>query len=605
MQIQNISEKKVLRQIRNADAHGDIEILLDSWERGKTIIKFKVNTKNIQMIEISERDFTKLVSSIYSRAYNEIDITDVFLLNKEKTYELSRGITTEGELIDFLNKRNMLKVKIKGKKKEDKEGLTEDKIVRLLLLTDDRSCCTNEDIGTRNRDKDIEIIDIKEIDYEDRKIIIDFVRNNPGFYTERIDIQRNLIAEVLRRKYIPKEQSELSKITKMLSIYNKTIQYFERKNMEYFENDMERQFSILSKIVFLTNKEKLFDNKVDYNQIDISSVDIRYMANVNSSTIQEQFFRRLRNSLTHYRYEILDSEDDGLNRKVHLWDEDKTGITFDANVDLKECINIIMKMEFLKQISNKHKQQGDEQSQYTEANLEEFDCINISKDPKQFMYFDMDKRNNKKIIECAIESDRSVLLYIGNKIEEDREYLKDILIRYPDAIIYLKKYKNDEEFVRIALEADGYLLDCVDDKYKQNEEFVLLALESCKDRRILYDVPMNIVYRRDFIKKALLIDSLIIGLTSKENQDDEELAMLAVKGNGLAIKYISSRLKRDKRIVLEAIKQNICAKKFISKELYDDPYFCEEVEKIEKQHELEIVKTQKNDKLSESVGIDK
>lgn len=62
MQIQDISEKKVLRQIRNADAHGDIEILLDSWEIGRTIIKFKVNTKNIQMIEIGEREFIKIVS---------------------------------------------------------------------------------------------------------------------------------------------------------------------------------------------------------------------------------------------------------------------------------------------------------------------------------------------------------------------------------------------------------------------------------------------------------------------------------------------------------------------------------------------------------------
>ena len=78
----------------------------------------------------------------------------------------------------------------------------EEKIVRLLLLTDDRSCCTNEDISTRNNDRDIEIIDIKAIDDEDKKDIIDFVRNNPGFYTERVDIQRNLIAEVLRRKYI-------------------------------------------------------------------------------------------------------------------------------------------------------------------------------------------------------------------------------------------------------------------------------------------------------------------------------------------------------------------------------------------------------------------
>lgn len=168
----------------------------------------------------------------------------------------------------------------------------------------------------------------------------------------------------------------------------------------------------------------------------------------------------------------------------------------------------------------------------------------------------------------------------------------------------MKKYKNDEEFVRIALAADGYLLDCVDDKYKQEEEFVLLALESCKDRMVLYDVPMNIVYKREFIRKAILIDPLAIEITSPENMDDEELAMLAVKGNGLAIRCISLRLQKDKKIALEAIRQNICVKYYISKELYDDPDFCAEVEKIEKQHELEIVKAQEIEELSENVGID-
>lgn len=114
---QNVSEKKTLRQIRNADAHGDIEIVLDGWGSGKTILRFKVNTKNIQMIEIKEQDFIRLVSSLYSRTYNEMDISDIFLLNKEKTYELSRAITTEDELIDFLEKRYILTVNIKGQKK--------------------------------------------------------------------------------------------------------------------------------------------------------------------------------------------------------------------------------------------------------------------------------------------------------------------------------------------------------------------------------------------------------------------------------------------------------------------------------------------------------
>ena len=312
----------------------------------------------------------------------------------------------------------------------------EEKIKKMMILTDDRAGCTDKDIHSRIRYiiTESESYKISEILEEDKKDIVDFVRKHSNFFKERVDIQRNLISEVLRRKYIPEQQYELSRITKSLLMDNGVIQYFERKNSEYFDEDIEKQFEILSKIVFLTNKEKLFDTKIDYTQIDISKANIKYIKEIENSTIEQQFFRRLRNSFTHYRYEVLGDNNDGLNRRVRLWDQDGEELTFDAEIDLKDCIDILFEMEFLKEINDKYKEDDDKILEFSTNAQEEFDCREVSKNPELFQYLDEEKRNNRDIIESAITKDRSILLHIGENTENDREYMKDILLMEMDPV---------------------------------------------------------------------------------------------------------------------------------------------------------------------------
>jgi hypothetical protein len=590
------SEKNIIQQLRNADAHGDIEIILGEWISGSATLNFYDKYKKVS---IGEQQFKTLLSTLYSRAYNNSDIKDIYLLNKEETDELSPQITNEEELDNFLNKRAMLTVNIKGTKENSKDRrMHEKKITEMFFCTDDRTTYTDKRIDSIIKIAGLDKTEITEITEEDKRDIIEFTRKHPKFFKERVDIQRNLISEVLRKKYISKDEYELSKITKRLSDNNR-IQYFEGKNIEYFEESIEKQFTILTKIVFLTNKEKIFDENVDYTKIDISKVDIKHIEQKN----EKEFFRRLRNSFTHYRYKILGNEHDGLNRKIHLWDEDKDKITFDAEVDLKDCIKILLEMDFLREIDNKYKEYDDEILEFSEEIQEKFDCEDIAKNPKEFEYLDIEKRNNKSIVKSAITKERSILLHIGADIENDREFLKEILIEYPDAIIYLNKYKGDDEFVKIALSADGRLIDCVDDKYKRKEEYVLLSLESSGSSMILYDIPKDILYKKEFIKKAILINPSSIAITSPENKDDEELAMLAVKGDGMVISDISHRLQGDRKIAIEAIKNNICAKYYVSEKLYDDPEFCAEVEKIEKEYNSKIIEADEIEELSEKVDI--
>ena len=258
-------------------------------------------------------------------------------------------------------------------------------------------------------------------------------------------------------------------------------------------------------------------------------------------------------------------------------------------------------LEFLKEVSEKYKKDTDIELELTGEEKIEFDIEEILKNPKQFQYLEKSKRNDKDIIQLTIKEDRSILQYIGSDAENNREFLLEIVRKYPDAIIYLNKYKTDDEFVKKALSSNGFLLESVDSKYKEKPEYVLMALKSSGSWRVLRDVPDNIINDREFIKDAILIDPNAIAITSFQNRDDEELATLAVEKEGFILRCISPRLQRNKEIVLKALNNNLNARVFIPKELYNDSEICLELGKLEKRKKYNTITSVGNNVPKEKV----
>ena len=104
--------------------------------------------------------------------------------------------------------------------------------------------------------------------------------------------------------------------------------------------------------------------------------------------------------------------------------------------------------------------------------------------------------------------------------------------------------RDDEEFVRAAIENDPYNINYASDRLKDSKEFIL-----------------------NFINMP---HSYTLQWASDRLRDDKEVALEAVKQNGMALNYVSDRLKDDKEVVLEAVKQNGRALRFASDELKND-----------------------------------
>ncbi len=106
----------------------------------------------------------------------------------------------------------------------------------------------------------------------------------------------------------------------------------------------------------------------------------------------------------------------------------------------------------------------------------------------------------------------------------------------------------------------------------KDKDVVLAALEH--DSSIFHKYASDeLINDRDVILVALKKDGLLIRFINDELKNDKTIASIAVKQNGLALEHLNINLQKDKEIVLEAIKQNYKAFYYANNDLKIDNNF--------------------------------
>ena len=86
------------------------------------------------------------------------------------------------------------------------------------------------------------------------------------------------------------------------------------------------------------------------------------------------------------------------------------------------------------------------------------------------------------------------------------------------------------------------------------QEKILLTLkENPKSFKLL---SPQLKKDKQFLKKALKVDGMLLQYVNKKYRADRELVLLAVKENGRALEYASNMLKSDEELVLQAVEKN-------------------------------------------------
>lgn len=126
----------------------------------------------------------------------------------------------------------------------------------------------------------------------------------------------------------------------------------------------------------------------------------------------------------------------------------------------------------------------------------------LKEDGRNLVHMGDWQKNNKELVNIALESNSVAMYYVGNELRKDRDFVKESVAKYPNALYFLNEYKDNKPLVMRAVKADG------------------LALKFASERL----------------------------------QGDKDIVMAAVKTYGPALEFASPKLKDDFEVVVEAMK---------------------------------------------------
>lgn len=160
--------------------------------------------------------------------------------------------------------------------------------------------------------------------------------------------------------------------------------------------------------------------------------------------------------------------------------------------------------------------------------------------------------------------------FLGYAINSELIHFNNQYVRSRNAAIFISKYfcrgfeylaeigyEDDEEIVRIAVAANSENLAYASERLKNNIDIAKIAFIS--DSEVFDKEPLKkykgaIVADREFVKEYL--KKALFPVLPSEYEDDDEIALIAVKADGNNYRLLSDRLKNEKTLAKVAVQND-------------------------------------------------
>lgn len=182
----------------------------------------------------------------------------------------------------------------------------------------------------------------------------------------------------------------------------------------------------------------------------------------------------------------------------------------------------------------------------------------VSKHPSSLEYASSRlKKSRSFIFKLVKENERysnGPLSYASRELRGDKEFVLECLHSNKDDTFILHKItdalKDDEDFIKQAIEISGYLLSYASKRLQRKKELIFEAIKQTRD---LYVVD----YRKDLSDdKETVVFALKHGAAlaqaSDRLRDDDDVVKIALEANGRNFLYVSSRFQADESLKLLA-----------------------------------------------------
>lgn len=132
----------------------------------------------------------------------------------------------------------------------------------------------------------------------------------------------------------------------------------------------------------------------------------------------------------------------------------------------------------------------------------------------------------------------------------EREKLLVTLSERPSRLKDYPELQDDTDFIREAVQRNGYILCFASQRLRGDYETVMLALKN--QGRAFEDIAEELKHRKDVVLAAVSSNGAVIEMIPKALRADWDVALAAASGDGVALKYIPEEFREKRELILAA-----------------------------------------------------
>ncbi len=134
----------------------------------------------------------------------------------------------------------------------------------------------------------------------------------------------------------------------------------------------------------------------------------------------------------------------------------------------------------------------------------------------------------------------------------ERDTLLFILNERPSRLKDYPELQDDTDFIREAVQRNGYILCFASQRLRSDYETVMLALKN--QGWAFRDIAEELKHRKDVVLAAVSSSGTVIEIIPEEFRADWDVALAAATHDGAALKYIPAELRENRELILAAMR---------------------------------------------------
>ncbi len=133
----------------------------------------------------------------------------------------------------------------------------------------------------------------------------------------------------------------------------------------------------------------------------------------------------------------------------------------------------------------------------------------------------------------------------------EQDSLLFILNERPSRLAEFPEWQDDTDFIREAVQKNGYILCFASERLRSDYETVMLALAN---KGLAYkSIAEELKKQKDVILTAVTSNGMVIEELSEEWRSDWDVAFTAAASDGAALKYIPAEFREKRELILAAL----------------------------------------------------